>query len=288
MRKIKIPDISQEDVCDKFKNLKYRDIVLENDKDYEKELNNVGELYDRELEKIEKDKEYLEYMKKMYSERFSNKQYTNIYQYYRKIRSSQKICPYCNYFIREVRQLDHFLPKSIFPSLAITVKNLVPICKDCNELKGDYFSKGNLKQLIHPYYGIDIEEISEFLKCKIIEQDNIGFKFYINKLDEWDSITFENVKFHFEKLKLDELYLADFQSDFNIVLDDLKGWYKEFKDEKIVLKLLKVKVDTYKGKIDMPWRYVGFNSLINNEWFLNIYLKNIFKNSYLREKATIL
>ena len=63
MRKIKIPDISQEDVCDKFKNLKYRDIVLENDKDYEKELNNVGELYDRELEKIEKDKEYLEYMK---------------------------------------------------------------------------------------------------------------------------------------------------------------------------------------------------------------------------------
>ncbi len=50
MRKIKIPDISQEDVCDKFKNLKYRDIILENDKDYEKEVNYVGELFDRELE----------------------------------------------------------------------------------------------------------------------------------------------------------------------------------------------------------------------------------------------
>ena len=67
---------------------------------------------------------------------------------------------------------------------------------------------------------------------------------------------------------------ADFVFDWDYEKYLLIGGYGSGKSYdialKIVLKLLKVKVDTYKGKIDMPWRYVGFNSLINNEWFLNI------------------
>lgn len=278
MRKINIPNISQESICDSFKDLKYKEIVLESYKEYEEELKNPSKLYDKETERINNDEEYSGYMKKMYSERFANKSYENIYKYYSEIRASQKVCPYCNYFTREVKQLDHFLPKSKFPSLAITVKNLVPICKECNELKGDHFSRNILEQFINPYYGIDVNDILEFLKCEVIEQDNIGFKFYIIKLSKWDDITFNNVKFHFERLKLDELYLTDFQAEFDVLLEELKCFYREVKDKQMFFKLLECKVDAYRISKNRPWRYVGLNSLVNNNWFLSVYLNNVFNS----------
>lgn len=76
---------------------------------------------------------------------------------------SLRICPYCNRnyihnievdgkHYSKIAQIDHILPKTVFPYLAICSYNLVPICSSCNYHKTD-------KVIFHsPYYQRDLEE----------------------------------------------------------------------------------------------------------------------------------
>lgn len=268
MKKIDKPIIDQEELCNSFKGLKYKEIIMDKSENYEVNLSNLEITYEKEKEIIQRDNEFKEYMKKMYSSRLSNKNYENIYKYYQQIRSSQRCCPYCNFQTREVKQLDHYLPKSIFPSLAIVVSNLVPICKDCNEKKDNYYSLNISKQLIHPYYDEKMDESFEFIKCEIIEEKNIGFRFHIERLEHWDAIFFEKVRFHFKKLEIDKLYLSDFNTEFDVFFQELKFIYECNKSKDILRGHIKMKVDVYYGMKIMPWRYAGFKSLLDSEWFI--------------------
>ncbi|WP_317411840.1 HNH endonuclease, partial [Clostridium baratii] len=226
MKKIKEPSLRQEEICNSFSDLKYKERVIEKSIKYKEILSNVEEHLEDEnkFQKINED--YSDYMKKMYSSRFSNKQYKNIYKFYQEIRSKEKYCPYCNVPTREVRQVDHYLPKSNFPGLALVVKNLVPICKDCNEVKGNYYSLDKENQLIHPYYDIEMIDAFEYIECSIIEKTDIGFQFSIKKLDSWSDIFYKRVVFHFKKLKIDEIYLSDFIAEYDIYIDELKKCYE--------------------------------------------------------------
>lgn len=69
-------------------------------------------------------------------------------------------CPYCGF--GEVRDLDHYLPKSDYGELAIYPRNLVPSCSSCNNAKrkivpGVPHAYG--PGLIHPYFELlpDVE-----------------------------------------------------------------------------------------------------------------------------------
>jgi hypothetical protein len=59
-------------------------------------------------------------------------------------------CPICG--ISAPRVLDHHLPKSNYNPLAIYVRNLVPLCVDCNLSKGAAASALPAEQFIHPYF----------------------------------------------------------------------------------------------------------------------------------------
>ena len=49
-------------------------------------------------------------------------------------------------------EIDHFLPKSIFPEFSILPINLVPACRDCNRLKTNHSPTSYADTYIHPYY----------------------------------------------------------------------------------------------------------------------------------------
>jgi 5-methylcytosine-specific restriction endonuclease McrA len=58
-------------------------------------------------------------------------------------------CPFCTSG-RVGNDLDHYLPRSVFPEFSVLSINLVPICKRCNELKGaDDATKG--QACLHAY-----------------------------------------------------------------------------------------------------------------------------------------
>lgn len=83
--------------------------------------------------------------------------------------SGLRVCPYCNrQYITPIysdngkvrADIDHFLPKSIFPYFSMSLYNLVPVCKSCNQsLKRDReFSFDS----ISPYE----DHISDYFKFK--------------------------------------------------------------------------------------------------------------------------
>jgi len=49
--------------------------------------------------------------------------------------------------------LDHYLPKTVFPELAVCIANLTPMCSKCQGKKSsDYLTDDGLKAYLHPYY----------------------------------------------------------------------------------------------------------------------------------------
>jgi hypothetical protein len=274
MKKIKKPDISQPEIYNAFDNLKYKDIIEEKSLNYGTYFDNLKTLYDFETKKIREDSSYKEYMKKMYSQRFSNKNYPLLYKYYTIIRTSTTYCPYCNYPTHSIRQVDHYFPKASFPSLALTIENLVPICMDCNRLKLEYYSLNKSEMLIHPYYDEFVDDAFEFIYCNVIEKDHIGFKFSIKKLDYWNDLIFNRVNLHFKNLELDKLYSSDFEADFSVYIEELKELYIDC-DEDSVKEALKRKIRSYKKSNIKPWYYAGYNAIINCVWFFDYYIKHI-------------
>ena len=272
MKKIKRPDISQSEINTTFDHLKYKDIIEEKSLNYPTYFDDLKSLYDFEIEKNAEDHSYREYMKKMYSQRLTNKNYPSSYKYYTQIRTSATYCPYCNYPTHSIRQVDHYFPKASFPSLALTIENLVPICMDCNRLKLEYFSFDKSKMLIHPYYDEFANDAFDFIVCKVIEQDHIGFDFSIKRLDSWNDEIFNRVNLHFKKLELDKLYSSDFEADFSVYIEELKELYNDC-DENSVKEALERKVRSCKNSNIKPWYHAGYTSLINSCWFFNYYIK---------------
>lgn len=68
------------------------------------------------------------------------------------LRHGRLRCPVCG--VGWPSELDHYLPKSSFPVLAVTPANLVPICSECNKAtnKGSYSPRNAAEALFHPYF----------------------------------------------------------------------------------------------------------------------------------------
>lgn len=125
---------------------------------------------------------------------------------YDKIMSSvpYALCPMCGH--RDVASLDHFLPKSLYPDLAVTPINLIPCCSDCNKTKGENSPTSKKDQFLHPYY--DNIEGDHWLFAEILETAPASTIFRVKKPDAWNEDTYSRVKSQFKSLKLAKLYAA--------------------------------------------------------------------------------
>jgi hypothetical protein len=68
------------------------------------------------------------------------------------LESSNEKCAYCGCVINiedSYMEVEHFHPKSLYPSEVISWENLLPICKRCNSSKGNFDTKSN--PFINPY-----------------------------------------------------------------------------------------------------------------------------------------
>ena len=78
MRKIKEPIINQEEICNSFVELKYKDRIIEKSIKYKEIISNVESLVNDESKFQSLNEDYNDYMIKVYSKKFSNKNYKNI------------------------------------------------------------------------------------------------------------------------------------------------------------------------------------------------------------------
>ncbi|RZO02746.1 HNH endonuclease [Pseudomonas moorei] len=74
------------------------------------------------------------------------------------------LCPICG--ITPPVELDHFLPRSQFKTLAIYPRNLVPLCHACNHTKlAGFGDEGDDERFLHAYFDIMPDE--QFLDANI-------------------------------------------------------------------------------------------------------------------------
>lgn len=72
------------------------------------------------------------------------------------------LCVYCRY--GAATTLDHYVPKTVVPSLALEPWNLVPCCQQCNHELGAAWSDQPDAQKLHPYF---LPDVGRWLRAKV-------------------------------------------------------------------------------------------------------------------------
>lgn len=110
-------------------------------------------------------------------------------------------CPLCTE--GNVSTLDHHLPKTLFPALAVTPANLVPACADCNKTKRSVRFETPESQTLHPYYD-DVSD-GRWLYANLDEESAV-MRFIVRAPEAWSDLKAARVASHFSLFKLDELF----------------------------------------------------------------------------------
>jgi hypothetical protein len=111
-------------------------------------------------------------------------------------------CPLCG--VREVRTLDHYLPKGKHPIFAILPINLIPACRDCNTDKLAEIATCYAEETIHPYYD-DIDG-EQWLQATIGHTSPAKFIYRVNPPPTWSAYLIGRVNTHLRVFKLNNLY----------------------------------------------------------------------------------
>lgn len=109
-------------------------------------------------------------------------------------------CPVCGIGI--VATLDHYLPKSKYPALAVTPKNMIPACRDCNLGEKRAFSPRKAEEEpLHPYFD-DVEQ-DVWLSVKFdVEGEDLLPTYFVRKPAVWSDLLFKRVENHMDLYNL--------------------------------------------------------------------------------------
>ena len=188
------------------------------------ESSNAYEIYvPRDIEhfpKVEINKGDEKEILKVYKDKFA-KQNSIGKKYYEAImKNACGRCPICGG--AKLKNLDHFLPKSIYPLLCVTPANLVPTCRDCNMDKKDYFSTNYYSLPLNPYFD-RYDDV--WLGCCVAYKADKSYD--ISFLNVYDKILDEKMWNKYEThLRVFDLN-ATFGSKACEEMEDCKGIYKK-------------------------------------------------------------
>lgn len=145
-------------------------------------------------------------MKKLYKDFYSKSDSTFLdYRLRARLTDLVRIsCPICETPWGEVEdEIDHVLPKSLFPQYAITPINLICICSDCNSSKNDQIGSTETSGIINPYF--NFINLTKYVECDVqINSNNTDFDITIklkenNDLPDLDDLKYGRLEFFYEK-----------------------------------------------------------------------------------------
>lgn len=178
------------------------------------------------------------------------------------LNTENNLCPYCSH--RDVKTVDHYLPKSKFISFAVTPLNLLPCCSDCNKEKLDDYNPSEGMMLIHPYF--DDISLVNWLNCVVVENIwPITFSFEVSD-DIDDSVIKSRLKYQFGLLKLDKLYADNATREFR---KRVKLLIKEYDSNPSneALEFLNDNYETYHDDNANSWQTKMYEALRSSRWF---------------------
>lgn len=183
---------------------------------------------------------------------------------YDKLRALPKhgICPLCGQ--RVVSTLDHHLPKTKYPVLAVVPVNLVPSCKDCNTGKLSEYPFISEEQTLHPYYD-NIEDV-RWLSAVVFEGTPAALRFFILPPPGVDPLLATRVRFHFKAYKLAALYAAHAASEIVSIRLRLGRLFDSGGAEAVKRHLLEEAESREEEHLN-SWQSATYRALASNDWF---------------------
>lgn len=219
----------------------------------------IDELIPRTISDKEMEKVYSSFLvDKPNSEKIGRKVYDSILSntYY-------NLCPYCSH--RDVKTVDHYLPKANFASLAIIPANLLPCCSDCNKDKLDNYLLQEDKMLIHPYFD-NIRDL-DWLKCKVVDNTwPITFSYTVSETIS-DLTLKSRIAYQFNLLNLSKLYADNATREFNNRVRLLIKEYNSNPSNK-ALDFINNNIETYNSENPNSWQTKMFEALKDSSWFI--------------------
>jgi len=174
-------------------------------------------------------------------------------------------CPLCSQ--RTVSTLDHYLPKAFYPLLSVTPINLIPSCSDCNKGKlGDSPTKSK-EETLHPYYD-DVESFS-WLKMQLITVNPLVVKFYVSCPQEIETLLQQRIQYHFEKFKLNELFVPHAIVEFVCRKKQFENLYQNGGTTALTDFLEESYESIISSYYKNSWQTAFYEGLLNNEEFCN-------------------
>ena len=169
-------------------------------------------------------------------------------------------CPQCGQ--RQVRTLDHYLPKSQYPLLAVVPYNLIPCCSDCNKDKLAESPDSRELETIHPYY--DTFDDAVWIKVEVIEEEPVAFHFYVCRPDTWTNEKYNRAKNHFEVFKLNELYKPCASEMFTTEIHWIHRLFQRCGEEIARQEILERMQDEQKTRMN-TWKAAVYEALYRSE-----------------------
>lgn len=171
-------------------------------------------------------------------------------------------CPLCGQ--REVRQLDHHLPKASYPALAVVPANLIPSCYDCNNAKSDARPISAEYETIHPYFD-DIES-DLWLHARVIEESPTGIQFFVKAPENWNDVKSKRVKHHFKTFKLSSLYTSLAADEISGILYYLTQLFSKTGCQGVKDHLSEVATSREKVYLN-SWQTAMYKALADSDWY---------------------
>lgn len=187
------------------------------------------------------------------------------------IKAPYRRCPFCG--LSQATTLDHFLPKTKFPTLSVTATNLVPSCKDCNTGKSASIASFGYEQPLHPYFDREPFHNEQWLYAEIITTEPLSVEFVLKPSSHWSIEDKKRVSSHFKEFNLYQRYSIEatvelasqtYIIDKYIINNDFEGLCADLND-----------------------RYLSYKSLYLNSWQTALYqaLHLFYYNRYFESES---
>ncbi|RBY78618.1 hypothetical protein DQ239_08770 [Blastococcus sp. TF02-09] len=106
---------------------------------------------------------------------------------------------------QQAGQIDHYLPKAVYPEFAILQANLAPACGRCNHMKSDRYRQDGQPLFLHPYHHRLPTE--RWLTAEVQLVDGVlVVDFAVIQSPTMSAETYELLARHFSVLRLGDLY----------------------------------------------------------------------------------
>ena len=173
------------------------------------------------------------------------------------------ICPLCGQ--RTVHQLDHYLPVSQHPVLAVTPVNLVPACSECNKVKLAHAPINAEEQTLHPYFD-DLTNV-RWLFADVEQSHPLSMVFRASPVAGLSPILASRIARHFDMFNLGDLYASHAAEELSNIRYGLHLVATGTNAANDLLAHLEREAQSRSALYQNSWQTAMYEALAQSDWF---------------------